>query len=145
MKSLELNKTNVERNYSKMVEQFFPKGCVGVTLDYSYRLNLLRQYLQNIYGNLADWNISLKKYLSVLKEDKKYNSVFSIDDIELVSEDELKSIIAYDELMDQLAEEAKTCVENWKSDKDFDALVRACNIFGILPLSRKGKTLNHFS
>ena len=144
MKSLELNKTKVERNYSKMVEQFFPKGCIGVTLDYSHRLNLLRQYLQNVYGNLADWHTSLENYLSVLKEDKKYNNVFSIDDIELVSEDVLKSIIAYDELMDQLANEAKICVEKWKSGKDFDALIRACSIFGILPLSRKGETLNHF-
>ena len=82
--------------------------------------------------------------MSLLHEDKTHNSVFSVDEIKLVSEDDLTDIIAYDTRMNNLAKEAKDCVKKWRSDHSIDALIRACNIFGILPSNHNEDTLNHF-
>lgn len=141
----EFNKTNIERNYFEMIKNAFLGYCTGVDLSYSSVMKLVQEYLKKIYGDLVNWERSISDYMRVIQNDKKYKVVNVVDDLQLVSEDVLMRMIDYDILADKLAQEAKECIEKWKSDKgNLASLVKACTIFGILPSSGHEIKLNHF-
>lgn len=146
-----LNKTNVEKNYHRIISKDIDGmgiPCMGVTCDYRYRLQHINNYLRKIYGDeLANWNVSIGKYLSLMKQDPTYCSVNAVDDIPLITDDIIFQIINYDALTERLALEAKACVEKWKNDNDIIALINACDIFGIFPRLQEDPArpqLNHF-
>lgn len=146
-----LNKTNVEKNYFNTISSDMTGlnlSCMGVTCDYRYRLRLINNYLTDIYGTeFADWNVSVENYFARMRLDPTCRPVSTIDDIQLVPEETISQIISYDNLTDQLAEEAKDCVEKWKNQQNLKALLTACDIFGIYPRLQENSArpqLNHF-
>lgn len=134
LESRHLNKTSVEKHYYELLKQNnHGFECVGVTYDYRHRLCLINGYLKSVYGDLADWDVSIRNWISLMKSDPSYDPVNSIDDITVIDDEMIFNIISYDALTDSLAKEAMANVKKWKDHNKIQDLLNACDILGIYP------------
>lgn len=126
-----LNKTSAEQDILKQLPDDFLSG--GVTLSYQERLNLIQVRLKSLYGEMADWNRNLGRYLKLEERAESALYVKDIHSVVELSQETLVEALRLEKLNDALLQKSYESFARWNQKKNIEDLIEAAEIFGVLP------------
>ncbi len=134
----ELNKTKQEKSILENLEGGFNGAVIGVTNSYQERLLVIQNHLKNIYGEFADWESNLGCYLRSPEYLGHSRVVGKVDEIEEITTDDIRATLKQVQKYKALEKEAMDLNERFKKSHSVNDLIRAAELYGILPMKHEG-------